>query len=71
MPATLLAARAAPGVLAETPEIYGAEHLLTARAATPDIGRKLIGRIEWWQDYVGRNRGRSTTTPRRATRLAG
>ena len=59
----LLAAQGGTGVLAETPEIYGAEHLLTARAATPAIGRKLIERIEWWQDYVSRNKGTLDNNP--------
>jgi altronate hydrolase len=36
-------------VLAETPEIYGAEHLLTSRAASEQVGQKLIERIQWWQ----------------------
>jgi altronate hydrolase len=34
-------------VLSETPEIYGAEHLLTRRAATREIGEKLVGIIKW------------------------
>lgn len=38
------------GILSETPEIYGVEHTLTARAATPEIGKKLIERIRWWKD---------------------
>jgi altronate hydrolase len=38
-------------VLSETPEIYGAEHLLTARAKTAIIGDKLIERMEWWLKY--------------------
>ena len=38
------------GILSETPEIYGVEHTLTARAATPEIGKKLIDRIRWWKD---------------------
>jgi altronate hydrolase len=59
----LLAAQGGTGVLAETPEIYGAEHLLTRRAATPAIGKKLIERIEWWQDYVGRNKGSLDNNP--------
>jgi altronate hydrolase len=67
----LLAAQGGTGVLAETPEIYGAEHLLTARAATPDIGRKLIGRIEWWQDYVGRNRGTLDNNPTPGNKAGG
>ncbi len=39
-------------VLAETPEIYGAEHLLTRRALTREIGEKLVGIIRWWEDHV-------------------
>jgi altronate hydrolase len=39
-------------VLAETPEIYGAEHLLTRRAVSREVGEKLVGMIHWWEDYV-------------------
>src|SRR5260370_2175846 len=39
-------------VLAETPEIYGAEHLLTRRAVTREVGEKLISFIHWWENYV-------------------
>ncbi len=59
----LLVAQGGTGVLAETPEIYGAEHLLTRRAATPEIGRKLLDRITWWQDYVDRNNGSLDNNP--------
>jgi len=59
----LLVAQGGTGVLAETPEIYGAEHLLTRRAATPEIGRKLLDRINWWQDYVDRNNGSLDNNP--------
>ena len=41
-------------VLAETPEIYGAEHLLLRRAVRPATADKLLSRIRWWEDYVGR-----------------
>jgi hypothetical protein len=34
-------------ILAETPEIYGAEHLLTRRAATQEVGEKLVDIIKW------------------------
>lgn len=40
-------------VLAETPEIYGAEHLLTRRALKREIGEKLLRQIEWYKKYVG------------------
>jgi len=39
-------------VLAETPEIYGAEHLLTRRAVTREVGEQLLARIRWWEDHV-------------------
>ena len=51
------------GILAETPEIYGAEHLLTRRASSPEVGRKLIERINWWEDYTARNKGSMDNNP--------
>jgi altronate hydrolase len=39
-------------VLAETPEIYGAEHLLMRRAASPEVGEKLMARIHWWEEHT-------------------
>ncbi|WP_068118945.1 UxaA family hydrolase [Tropicimonas marinistellae] len=59
----LLASQGATGVLAETPEIYGAEHLLTARAASREVGEKLIGLVTWWQDYTFRNKGSMNNNP--------
>lgn len=48
----LLVAQGGTSILAETPEIYGAEHLLTRRAITPSIGKKLVDRIKWWEWYT-------------------
>ncbi len=48
----LLVAYGGTSVLAETPEIYGGEHLLTRRAKTREIGEKLIERIKWWEKYT-------------------
>jgi altronate hydrolase len=39
-------------VLAETPEIYGAEHLLTRRAASPGVGQKLLAQVRWWGEHT-------------------
>jgi altronate hydrolase len=39
-------------VLAETPEIYGAEHLLTRRAVSREVGEKLIERVHWWEEHA-------------------
>ena len=40
-------------ILGETPEIYGAEHLLTRRASKRAVGEKLVERIHWWEWYTG------------------
>jgi altronate hydrolase len=40
-------------ILAETTEIYGAEHLLTRRARTVEVADKLLERIRWWKWYTG------------------
>ena len=53
--ADLLVRHGGSAILAETPEIYGAEHLLTRRAASRAVGEKLIERIKWWEDYTARN----------------
>jgi len=34
--------------LAETTEVYGAEHLLTRRATSVAVADKLLNRIKWW-----------------------
>jgi len=59
----LLVKHGATAVLAETPEVYGAEHLLTRRATDESIGKKLIERIEWWEEYVERSGGSMDNNP--------
>ncbi|UTF59483.1 UxaA family hydrolase [Gilvimarinus sp. DA14] len=39
-------------IYSETPEIFGAEHLLTQRSATPEVAEQLLERIRWWEDYT-------------------
>lgn len=58
-------------VLAETPEIYGAEHLLTRRAVTPAVAEKLLQRIDWWRDYVARNGDELNNNPSHGNKLGG
>lgn len=58
-------------VLGETPEIYGAEHLLTRRSATPETGRKLVDIIEWWQDYTAKNNGSMDNNPSPGNKAGG
>jgi altronate hydrolase len=50
----MLVAQGGTAVLSETPEIYGAEHMLVRRAATQAIGEKLIERVRWWEEYTSR-----------------
>ena len=59
----LLVAHGATTILSETPEIYGAEHLLTRRAATPEIAQKLIDRISWWKEYTTRSGAQMDNNP--------
>ncbi len=47
-----LVASGGTAILSETPEIYGAEHLLTRRAINRSVGEKLIDRIRWWEAYT-------------------
>ncbi len=42
-------------VLSETPEIYGAESLLLARAISPDVQEKLLERLQWWEGYAAKH----------------
>ncbi len=58
-------------VLSETPEIYGAEHLLTRRARTREVGEKLVGIIKWWEDYTARARMSMDNNPSPGNKLGG
>ncbi len=48
----LLVRHGGTSVLAETPEIYGAEHLLTRRAVSREVGEKLLGLVRWWEAHA-------------------
>ncbi len=58
-------------VLAETPEVYGAEHLLTGRAVSEEVADALMQRIAWWQAYVARNNGSLDNNPSPGNKLGG
>jgi len=59
----LLVAQGGTAVLSETPEIYGAEHLLTRRAASREVAAELLERIDWWLDYTARNGAQLNNNP--------
>jgi altronate hydrolase len=67
----LLVAQGGTAILSETPEIYGAEHLLMRRAATPEIGEKLATTIRWWEDYTARHDMEMNNNPSPGNKLGG
>ena len=67
----LLVRHGGTAILSETPEIYGAEHLLTRRAVTPAVGQQLVRRIEWWEDYTARNHGEMNNNPSPGNKAGG
>ena len=67
----LLVAHGGTAILSETPEIYGAEHLLTRRAVRPDIAEKLIARIKWWEHYTAINQGEMNNNPSPGNKAGG
>ena len=67
----LLVAHGGTAILSETPEIYGAEHLLTRRAARREVGEKLIERIKWWEHYTEVNEGEMNNNPSPGNKAGG
>ena len=67
----LLVAHGGTAILSETPEIYGAEHLLTRRAVNPDVGQKLLDRIRWWERYTAINDGEMNNNPSPGNKAGG
>ena len=66
-----LVAHGGTAILSETPEIYGAEHLLTRRAIRREVGEKLIERIHWWEHYTKVNEGEMNNNPSPGNKAGG
>ena len=58
-------------ILSETPEIYGGEHLLTRRAASPAVADKLLQRLRWWEQYCQRNDAEMDNNPSAGNKAGG
>lgn len=69
--ADLLVRHGGSAILAETPEIYGAEHLLTRRAASREVGEKLVERIKWWENYTAMHGGVMDNNPSPGNKAGG
>jgi altronate hydrolase len=59
------------GILSETPEVYGGEHLLTRRAVSQAVADKLLTRIQWWEQYTARNGMRMDNNPSAGNKAGG
>ena len=66
-----LVAAGGTAILSETPEIYGAEHLLTRRAVSREVGEKLVARIRWWEDYCPRMNAELNNNPSAGNKAGG
>jgi len=69
--ADLIVKHGGTAVLSETPEIYGAEHLLTRRAVSPQVAQKLMDRIAWWRSYTERNGAELNNNPSHGNKAGG
>ena len=67
----LLVAQGGTAILGETPEIYGAEHLLTRRAVNAEVAAQLLERIEWWESYTAANHGSMDNNPAPGNKAGG
>ncbi len=69
--ADLLVRNGGTAILSETTEIYGAEHLLTRRAASPEVADKLIELIHWWEDYTEKHGAMLNNNPSPGNKAGG
>ncbi len=69
--ADMLVRQGGTAILSETPEIYGAEHLLTRRAESVEVGQKIVDLIDWWDDYTSRNGGEMNNNPSPGNKAGG
>jgi altronate hydrolase len=67
----LLVRHGGTGVLGETPEIYGAEHLLTRRAVNDEVAGDLVDLIQWWEEYVAQHDGAMNNNPSPGNKAGG
>jgi altronate hydrolase len=58
-------------ILSETPETYGAEHLLTRRAVSREVGEKLVALMRWWEDYTRRENAEMNANPSPGNKAGG
>ena len=53
------------------PEVYGAEHMLTRRALSEAVGRRLVEKIRWWERYTAMHGMEIDNNPSVGNKLGG
>jgi altronate hydrolase len=66
-----LVALGGTAILSETPEIYGAEHLLYARSVSPEVSAKLRARLDWWEAYTAKHGAEMDNNPSPGNKAGG
>jgi altronate hydrolase len=69
--ADLLVQNGGTAILSETPEIYGAEHMLLSRAVSKEVGQKLLDLLKWWEKYADDNDGSLDNNPSPGNKAGG
>ena len=69
--ADLVVAHGGTAMFGETPEIYGAEHLLLERAVSDEVAQRLVERIRWWERHVAADGGSLDNNPSPGNKAGG
>ena len=67
----LVVSNGGTAILSETPEIYGAEHLLVERARSEEVADRLLDRIEWWENYTAQHHAEINNNPTPGNKAGG
>ena len=67
----LLVRNGGTAILSETPEIYGAEHMLLGRAVSKEVGHKLLDLLRWWEEYSALNKESLDNNPSPGNKAGG
>jgi altronate hydrolase len=67
----ILVAQGGTAILSETPEIYGAEHLLIERAESNAVGQALLNCLDWWEAYTEKNGAELNNNPSPGNKAGG
>lgn len=67
----ILVSHGGTAILSESPEIYGAEHLLTRRSVNQEVGEKIVNMVHWWEDYARREHGSINNNPTPGNKAGG